>query len=421
MAGRKKTLIVIGMPRSGTSGIAGAMARLGVYFGPSDQLYGADRHNPGGYWEHKQINGIHRKFHHSLNLRGLDCDPIPDDWMDRPMSPSMVNSAVSILNSNFSNCNVWGWKDPQATTLLPFALEVLKRVGADPTILICIRNPIDVASSQLKRHGTPFMQSIGAWLFNTLSALKSSAGHNRYVVNYQDFLNNPRTVLEPLVKALELPVSEVNWAECIEWVNPSLSHGSEDEDQLMGYPPILSEAYRLCAECAENPTAFNAGEFDSTINDIWNRWRILHDMFYRPSFPEAKLSLSWERGGQINVSETTYRPTRGWQKISGLAKALPESRVSILIYPLPGIVWIRSAIWKWGETVSPAKLLPGAHGQLDSQNGFDRVWLFSGTEQVATLSPSGLGPFELEMDILIETSNVITGMTFQNLSQRTLP
>ena len=53
-------LFVMGMHRSGTSLTARLLNLMGVYFGPEDALMEADRFNPKGYWERKDVYQLNK-------------------------------------------------------------------------------------------------------------------------------------------------------------------------------------------------------------------------------------------------------------------------------------------------------------------------------------------------------------------------
>ncbi len=54
--------VVCGFPRSGTSLIGQLLADAGVYFGERKDLMAEDTRNPRGYFEHKKILNLSRKF-----------------------------------------------------------------------------------------------------------------------------------------------------------------------------------------------------------------------------------------------------------------------------------------------------------------------------------------------------------------------
>jgi hypothetical protein len=408
-------IVIVGMNRSGTSSVAGAMEKLGVSFGDPDLLYQADEHNRGGYWEHKAINAAHRKFLPALNFVVPDVDPLPTDWRERPMIEPLIQQTVKTYQQSLSNREIWGWKDPQASGLFPILRECFARCRVDPTVLICVRNPLDVADSQLRRHGTTPAQTIGTWLMNTLSILRDSRGLKRSLIVYERFVLSPRSSLQPAVASLGLHPSEDQWAEIGEWISPDRASRPRD---LSTVPEIVRKAYELCLAIGEAPKEFESGEFDVQVEQLWTQWLDLRSLFYRPPLPEATLGLSWERGGQLHRSEALYRPSRSWQTLRGACNALPGSRVSIYLYPLPAIVWVRRAEWSWKGNSVKVELLPGRNGESGIQSGTPQVWLRFGPEQLAVQTPGSLGPYELELEVLIETSNTISGLIFQDMSRQ---
>ncbi len=418
MALQGRSIVIVGMCRSGTSSVAGALAKLGVYFGKPEELYAGDEHNQGGYYEHRVLNAAHRRFQLSLNLTALDVDPMPTDWLERPMTEANIKGTFNSLSKTFSGRDLWGWKDPQASTLLPFVREVFSRAELEPVVVLCVRNPLDVARSQFKRQGTPEPQTLGAWLLSTLAALRDSKGLRRTVVIYEQFLQDPTTCFNRIADQLGIVASADDWQGVADWVKPHLSHGESTASDLVAHTSLIRRTYELCLAAANEPDSLNSGGLDESIESLWSEWLEWHDMLARPSVPEASFGISWERAGQRLVNEATYRPTRSWQVLRGECKALPGSRVSVLLFPLPAVFWIRKAVWHAnGETI-PAKLSQGSHGQIEELDKMHRVWVFHGYEQLAVDAPIAKGPFELEFEVLIETNNLIAGMTFQELSRQ---
>jgi len=418
MALGSKAVIIVGMCRSGTSSVAGALAEWGVSFGKSDNLYAADSHNETGYWEHKYVNAANRKFHQSLNLRSLDADPMPSDWLERPMSNAFTDGLVKTLRTHFDGQPIWGWKDPQASTILPYVLEAYRRLGIVPNMVICVRNPMDVARSQYKRQGSPESQTIGSWVLNTLAALRDSRGLPRRVVLYETLLKEPSKSLFPIAEMLDLNLSpdQINLVE--DHIKPHLSHGTAQESIVSELLNPVRRLYEICSQLSTKQDLLDDTQVNEEIDRLWVEWLAWHDMLERPDLSESKFSLSWERGGQIHIQEEAYRPTKHWQIVRCESRALPGSRVSAVLYPLPALIWIRKATWVQDDKRIPASLLPGKHGQLDDYSAFKRVWVLFGTEHFAVQSPVSSGTFDLELEILVESNSLITGMTFQDMASR---
>src|SRR5438552_705120 len=61
-------------------------------------------------------------------------------------------------------------KDPRICRFVPFWLDVLGEIGAQPRIVIPVRSPLDVAESLKLRNGFSSSKSLLLWLRHTLDA-----------------------------------------------------------------------------------------------------------------------------------------------------------------------------------------------------------------------------------------------------------
>ncbi|HJX24749.1 MAG TPA: hypothetical protein VJ252_01225, partial [Chthoniobacterales bacterium] len=68
--GARKAVVILGMHRSGTSALCGALDLLGVDFG--ERLMPANHANEKGYWEHEEIVRFHDDLLSSLGSRWDD-------------------------------------------------------------------------------------------------------------------------------------------------------------------------------------------------------------------------------------------------------------------------------------------------------------------------------------------------------------
>ncbi len=411
-------VVIVGMCRSGTSSVAGALAALGVYFGRAELLYAADSHNETGYWEHKLVNAANRKFHMSLNLRSLDSDPLPEDWLQRPMSDTFTTGLADVMKTHLSSHPLWGWKDPQASTTLPYVREAFRRLDQEPVVVICVRNPLDVAESQAKRQGSPKLQTVGAWMLSTLAALRDSCGLCRRVVLYESLLEDPQSMLEPIADVLNIQVAQMDWSFIKSLIRPSLSHGAGTQPDFGALPSLVQEIYELCKDISKSPSDLDAGLFDKSINELWKAWKTWHDMLERSEIGEVSFRLSWASGGEPQVRETKYRPSKHWQTLKCKCDARQAAKVALHLFPLPAIIWVRKAVWCVDTREIPTRLQPGQNGQLDEFQGIQRIWAFHGAEQAWCVAPKATDSAILEIEVLIESGNLITGLTVQDLSRR---
>jgi GT2 family glycosyltransferase len=152
-------IIVAGMHRSGTSMMAGLLARLGVRMG--SELIAPDPHNPLGYFEDADIVGFHQQaFAQNLpptvtghrdwgwTVDGLELDGVALEHL--------TPQARGLVAARQGAGLPWGFKDPRTTVLLDFwdglipqaqyvlvyrkpwlVADSMQRLGAD----VFLRNP----------------------------------------------------------------------------------------------------------------------------------------------------------------------------------------------------------------------------------------------------------------------------------------
>jgi len=135
-----KDIIIIGMHRSGTSLTASICQDLGVNIGT--KLMGANESNPAGHFENIEFVMFHDKI---LKQAGGSWDNIPISNVLFDYFDSNIYEAKSLISNNKSN--IWGWKDPRNTLFFSEYVKLLE----NPMIIICFRNPYNVARSLYDR------------------------------------------------------------------------------------------------------------------------------------------------------------------------------------------------------------------------------------------------------------------------------
>ena len=193
-------ICVLGMHRSGTSMVAGMLARAGVDFGPSQEQLPANQSNQLGYFEHQQIayqvnEGLLEHYGGAWKSPPI----FPPDWLDDEDIETFRQRAKSIV-ANFDKPGKWGWKDPRTSLLVPFWQSVLPNLS----FVICVRNPLDVSISLNLRDGLSIQRASELWYRYTSDALKFTQGQKRVVVFYEEFFHSPSAETGKLIEFLGL-------------------------------------------------------------------------------------------------------------------------------------------------------------------------------------------------------------------------
>lgn len=191
-----KTIVILGMHRSGTSMVAGILQQLGANIG--NELMEASIYNPFGHFENKQFVDINNKI---LAISG-------GDWLSPPPPENILqqnthfsNEIVDLINRNKSD--FWGWKDPRTTLTIDLFLPYLE----NPYFIVCYRNDIDIATSLHERDGLEIEKSLKLIeLYNKRidSFFKKHSSLKKLDLFYENIIKNPRVEIEKIIRFLEI-------------------------------------------------------------------------------------------------------------------------------------------------------------------------------------------------------------------------
>jgi GT2 family glycosyltransferase len=213
-------IIVLGMHRSGTSSVAGLLARMGVAVGPSaDLLEGPD--NPKGHYESGRL--------HMACVRRLAA--AGGDWRDPPSTaPNTAVDAfrqdVGALIDEFDRQRPWLFKEPRLCLLARELLPLLTR----PLFVHVVRDPVAIADSLAARDGLAHVDALALWQRYTHDSFAASDGWSRLIVDYDALCADPIGVTRALhdelvefgIQGLQMPSAEV----VREWIAPNPTRAS---------------------------------------------------------------------------------------------------------------------------------------------------------------------------------------------------
>ena len=398
-----KAIVILGMFRSGTSSVAGVLSRLGIHFGEDAAFFEADEQNQGGYFELKDVMAVNRQALAALNMSYHRVHRIPADWDSRPGMNRVVDAIGVVLEKHFDEKMVWGWKEPMTTCLLPLYATVLAEKRVKPHYVICVRNPLEVVASERKRDPLVGDRAFGLWLHYTLSALLETKNAGRSLIVYDRFLEDPRKYVASAANFAGLTASETEWERACKEVSDRFRHHNGSVTELDQWPEILGQTYRLCLEIDEDPTGFSQGNFDSSIEALWDQYCRLQRIMSSPGLETSKVHLVWERAGQREGVSAVYVPTGSWQTIRAQVRAVPGAVIQADLYQMPAQIWIRKANWIGGDTSQRAQLVQGPTGWLEEVDGLMRATVF-GPAPMALRFPANGDTFEVELEFLVESN-----------------
>lgn len=184
-----QVVCVLGMHRSGTSLTTRVLNLLGVYLGSDDSMLASDRLNAKGYWEHESILEINDELLARFGGSWHAPPAFPPNWERAPEIADLRRQARVLLEEEFQEAELWGWKDPRTCLTLPFWRQLVPSMR----YVMCLRNPVDVARSLA--HAVSFEQGVGLWLLYVRLALAQTFGEPRLLVLYEDLVTDWREQL----------------------------------------------------------------------------------------------------------------------------------------------------------------------------------------------------------------------------------
>jgi hypothetical protein len=239
---------VAGMHRSGTSVTAGLLHACGVLMGERGSFLDPARDNPLGYWEDQRFTALNEAV---LGARGGGWDTPPDltpGWERSPELLELREAASTLLESRGADRDAWwGFKDPRATLTFPFWKLLVPHLR----LVVCLRNPLEVAHSLGRRHRTSIAFGLRLWESYHRALRAATTPDERLLTRYDTLQRAPRDELRRVLDRLGLRVSEevVNVA-CAQVVDRLRHHEVTAEDlvESEASDAVLSLYLDLCAE-----------------------------------------------------------------------------------------------------------------------------------------------------------------------------
>ena len=193
----RPALFVLGMHRSGTSAITGALRHCGVWVGAEAELTDANVENPLGFWERRDMRDLCDQMLHSAGadwwkIANFDLKAIPREVL------SEQRRQFEKIVSELDRYQAWVIKEPRLCLLLP----VLQRYVNNPVCIHIYRNPLEVARSLQTRNGFSVSAGLALWEVYNLHALAASKGLPRISVSYESLMAHPVATLNALVEEL---------------------------------------------------------------------------------------------------------------------------------------------------------------------------------------------------------------------------
>ena len=269
----KTCLLVLGMHRSGTSAITGALEKIGVTL-PQD-LMRPHSDNPKGYFESEEVMRINDNLLGDLN----------SNWDDTRFSVFMNQSMIdkhsecvkSFIEKEFAYSKIFMLKDPRMCITFPLWERALKDLGINIKVVFPYRNPFEVSRSLKSRNDFSMEKSILLWVKHVLYAEKYSRPYPRYFLDFNSLLTHTAEEMEKVarfvgIKAETLAIEEIS----DRFLERDLKHHNLDVRNVAENLPFFIKKLLVLVQDGSFSEA-TIEEFDAIFNEVNSAYQFLNN------------------------------------------------------------------------------------------------------------------------------------------------
>jgi hypothetical protein len=183
----------MGMHRSGTSAVAGALGHIGLQLPAAGDLMTGRYDNPVHY-ESEALIGVDDQLLRALGGSWSAPPSLEAGWQTSPVARGLRERAIEAAWRAFPEEGPIAWKDPRLCLLFPFWSTLLET----PTVSVLVwRSPMAVARSLRSRQGFTLSHGLSLWYVYARCALAALAGTQVMVTSYEELTRDSRgTLLE---------------------------------------------------------------------------------------------------------------------------------------------------------------------------------------------------------------------------------
>jgi hypothetical protein len=202
----RRAILILGIARSGTSALAGALAAAGLPFG--DHLKPADWQNPRGNHEDLPLSRLNQRVLARFGATWSTARPLPDGWLDHPETAVHGARILNEIESRFADVAAFGPKDPRLVPLFPLYRRLLEGAGWSVTTITIERPESQTLASIHKSgyfHGI-YLPWRGRRLYrHYMSQIKALQQNSKNVhISHTELMAHPQAQLKALVGWLAL-------------------------------------------------------------------------------------------------------------------------------------------------------------------------------------------------------------------------
>jgi FkbM family methyltransferase len=193
-------ICIAGMHRAGTSMVARMLEGCGVDLGGPANFAPPAPDNRDGYWEDLRFVALNDRILEKFQGAWDHPPVLPPGWETSASLDTERRDAEAVLRWR---AEPWGWKDPRNSLTIPFWRSLLPAMR----VVICLRNPFEVADSLRARGYTSERFGLSLWEAYHRALEETVDGSFGLVTHYESFLADPEAELDRVLAFLGLQPS----------------------------------------------------------------------------------------------------------------------------------------------------------------------------------------------------------------------
>lgn len=217
---RNDPVLIIGVHRSGTSALGGALQSLGLSVGKTVMPPSPD--NPLGYYENNVITDLHDQFLAEIGESWSSPHPIHRRHFSGKIAEKYQLRLRRLLGEEFGQERAL-IKDPRLCQLLPLWAPFLQSDFSKASFVLPVRHPLEVAASMRKRDKFTTGHGLALWTASALEGERATRNSPRFFTTYEQLLAEPVQTVDALARELGLPSSKAAQAVSKQ-IDPTLRH-----------------------------------------------------------------------------------------------------------------------------------------------------------------------------------------------------
>lgn len=207
-------VIIVGLPRSGTSFLTSLIVRMGFDPGPKCSLRKADLFNPFGYYENNQLMKIDHGLLKKFNGNVMNPPELPDNWIDtcieekQEIKRIIKREGIEVYKGN----------------MLIILADLYDALFPEAKWIFISRNQDRIIGSMIAANECKALDKKKLYdLVNRWQCSWFNSRVSRYCleVRYEDFFRSPEHEVKAIAKYLNNPLTPDTLNECLALFKPN--------------------------------------------------------------------------------------------------------------------------------------------------------------------------------------------------------